>query len=75
MMKQPAENTNATAFDEKRSAERTIPARNPAVEYQEIEDEARRISAQREGDGRCTNDEWNHAAEIVRNRKTSLSKA
>ena len=75
MMKQPAGNTNATPLDEKRSAERIIPACNPAMEYQEIEDEARRLSVQREGDGRCTYDEWKRAAEIVRNRKTSLSKA
>ena len=74
-MKQPAGNTNATPLDEKRSAERMIPARDPALEYQEIQDEARRLSVQREGDGQCTNDEWKHAAEIVRNRKTSLSKA
>jgi hypothetical protein len=75
MMKQPAGNTNATPLDEKRSAERATPPPNPAVEYQEIEEEARRISAEREGDGRCTYEEWSRAAEIVRNRRTSFSKA
>ena len=75
MMKQPAENPNATPLDEKRSAERAVPARNPALEYEEIEAEARRLCDERGGEGQCTHDEWRRAAELVRNRKTSLSKA
>jgi hypothetical protein len=75
MFKQPAENTNATPLEEQRSAERVNPEINPAEEHQEIENEARRLASDR-GDGSSYSDEdWNHAARIVRNRKISLSKA
>ena len=74
MMKQPAENTNATPWEEKASEERRIPVKNPAEEEQEIRAEAERLSNERGGNGEWTEEEWSHASEIVRNRNTSLSK-
>jgi hypothetical protein len=74
MMKQPAENPNATPLEEQKSAERVHPVRDPAEEHREIETEARRLCAAR-GCDTYTNDEWTKASEIVRNRRTSLSKA
>lgn len=74
MMKQPAENPNATPVDERRSAQRADRARDPVSEQNEIENEARRIAETR-GDQTCSPEDWNRAAEIVRNRKIALSKA
>ena len=74
MMKQPADNPNATPFDERQSAERVRPVRDPAREQREIEEEARRLCAQRDSQ-EYSREEWNQAAEIVRNRRNSLSKA
>ncbi len=75
MMKQPAGNPNATPLDEKRSAVRVVPDRQPAEEFLEIEAEARRLARQRDGDGTYNHEEWQRAAEIVHNRRTSMSKA
>lgn len=74
MMKQPAENPNATPLEEKKSAERVVPTLNPAEEYAEIEAEALRLAACRGGDPQSTQEEWIKAAHIVRIRRTSLSK-
>ena len=75
MMKQPAGNPNATPLEEKRSAERVVPDCNPSGDFAEIEAEAIRLSRQRDGAEKYNEQEWQRAAEIVRNRKTSLSKA
>lgn len=74
MMKQPAENPNATPLEERKSAERVHPVRDPAEEHNDIEAEANRLCASR-GSDTYTNDEWTRASDIVRNRRTSLSKA
>jgi hypothetical protein len=73
MMKQPAENTNATPLEEKLSAERIVPSRQSEDEEQEIEAEARRLSG--ETAGKWTQEVWDRATAIVHNRKTSQSKA
>jgi hypothetical protein len=75
MMKQPAENPNATPLEEQLSIERAVPEPNPPQDFAQIEFEASKLARQREGDEKYTQEEWNRAAEIVRNRKTSLSKA
>ncbi|HYI94175.1 MAG TPA: hypothetical protein VEX68_11565 [Bryobacteraceae bacterium] len=75
MMKQPAGNPNATPLDERRSAERLMRSRDPAQEFIEIEAEALRLSRLRDSDGKLNHDDWDRAAQIVRNRMTSLSKA
>lgn len=74
MMKQPAENPNATPLDEKLAAERRIPLTDPAVEFQEIEVEAKRLATARGSDA-TTPEDWNQATAIVRNRNKALSKA
>lgn len=75
MFKQPAENTNATPDEEKRSVERINRESNPEDEHIEIEAEARRLASERGGWEAFSQDEWEHAARIVHNRKISLSKA
>ena len=74
MMKQPAENTNATPMEELNSAKRVQPTIDPAELHKEIEQEARRLSMER-GSENYSHEEWSHAAEIVHNRRKSLSKA
>ena len=75
MFKQPAENTNATPLEEQRSEERVSPEINPAEERAEIEAEAQRLASERGDSNSYSDEDWNHAARIVRNRKISLSKA
>lgn len=74
-MKQPAENPNATPVEERQSAERTRPERNPAEEYTEIQAEAKCLSLSRGEEHHITTEDWAQATEIVRNRKTAQSKA
>jgi hypothetical protein len=75
MMKQPADNPNATPLEERQSAKRVLPNRDPTEEYEEIESEVRRLSAERGADDQISREDWDKAAEIVRNRKTARSKA
>jgi hypothetical protein len=76
MMKQPAENPNATPGEVKQSARRVTPAIDPTEEYVEIEEEVRRLAINSSSsDGASAAEDWNRAAEIVRNRRTSRSKA
>jgi hypothetical protein len=75
MFKQPAENTNATPLEETRSAERVNPGVNAAEEQLQIEAEAKRLAAERGNGESVSNEDWEQAARIVRNRKISLSKA
>lgn len=74
MMKQPAENPNATPLEERESAQRVSPVRDPAKDHLEIEAEALRLAESR-GSDTYTNEEWARASELVHNRRTSCSKA
>jgi hypothetical protein len=73
MMKQPAENTNATPTEELNSLKRVEPTIDPAELHNEIEQEARRLSMER-GSEDYSQEDWGHAAEFVHNRRKSLSK-
>jgi hypothetical protein len=75
MMKQPADNTNATPQEERQSARRVTPAYDPTEEYAEIEAEVRRMASTTGSEGTPATEDWNRAAEFVRNRRTSRSKA
>ena len=75
MMKQPADNPNATPEEERQSARRVTPAYDPTEEYTEIEAEVRRMAGISDPEGTPATEDWNRAAEIVRNRRTSRSKA
>lgn len=75
MFKQPAENTNATPGEEQLSAERANPGANLVNEHAEIEAEARRLASERGENTSYSDEDWNHATRIVRNRNISLSKA
>lgn len=75
MFKQPAENTNATAADRRRSAERLNRKIDSADERSEVEAESRRIAAGRGSKDSISEEDRERASRIVRNRKISLSKA
>jgi hypothetical protein len=72
MMKQPAENTNASPEDQRKAAERSTP---PARELNrdEIADVARELWTQRGETGGSPEEDWFLAEQIVRQRRAATS--
>jgi len=70
MMKQPAENTNATVEEVKRAAERSMPLRRDP-DHDEIADVARQLWNNRGGSAGSPEADWFEACEIVRKRRAA----
>jgi len=72
MMKQPAENTNATEADTRETVERSQPlTREPSDA--EIAEVARELWAERGGQGGSAEEDWFRATEIVKQRRAATT--
>ena len=76
MMKQPAENANATMPESEMATATAIPISGDSSEIQaEVAKLAYQLWQKRQGEGGSTEDDWFRAETIVRNRITATSKA
>ena len=72
MMKQPAENTNATPEEIKAVLARVVPISSDSPEItEEVEKLAYSFWVARECQGGCPEEDWFRAEKIVRNRLTA----
>ncbi|HZO56288.1 MAG TPA: DUF2934 domain-containing protein [Bryobacteraceae bacterium] len=76
MMKQPAENTNATVAEAEAASARTTPVSLQAADIREqVAKVAYQLWQERQGAGGSPEEDWRRAEEIVAKRWAATSKA